>query len=132
MAVLRIAALKAGKITPRDKAIRDWVESYRRRIKAAYPKAVFETEYVLGCTIPEFVTFIETKFQPGMTWENKSEKWLIKMLMPYTRQVESDAALFYKFYHHTNMVPAWKKPKGFIADPSGTSPLDREGNGDEV
>lgn len=128
MATLRIAALKAGKITPRDKAIRDWVESYRARIKSVYPKAVFETEFILGCSVPEFVAYIESLMQPGMSWDNKAGKWEIKVTIGWNPLLREEPGEFYRYYHYTNMRPVWKKVKGFIADPSSVSPLDRDGD----
>lgn len=123
-----MAALAAGKITPRDKAIRDWVESYRGKIKYMYPKATFETEFVLGCSIPDFVAYIETLMQPGMSWDNKARLWHVQVIKSWSQKTAGDANQFYKYFHYTNMRPVWKKQKGFIADPAGVSPLDRDGD----
>lgn len=129
MAILRIVALAKGRISQRDKAIRDWVDSYRIRVKREYPNAEFNTEFVLGCTIPEFVAYAETLMAPGMTWENKHEKWQFKVVTARDR-LAPPAEEFYRYYNYTNLKPVWKvrKAKGFIADPTKTSPLDRDGD----
>lgn len=62
----------------------------------------------LGCTLPEFKTYLETKFTPGMTWENYGRNgWHIDHIQPLSSfnlvtTEEQQIAL-----HYTNMQPLW-------------------------
>ncbi len=119
-----------AKLSTRDRNISIAVESFRKRIKSIYPDAIFETEFVLGTTIPEWVLYLESLMQSGMTWENKKEKWCIRSIKPMHQFDVMAAEGFYAYFHYTNMKPEWKKVKGFVADPNNFSPIDR--NADQV
>lgn len=60
----------------------------------------------LGCTIPEFKAYLESKFAAGMTWDNQG-KWHIDHIKPLvsfdlTNAVEQKMAC-----HYTNLQPLW-------------------------
>ena len=62
----------------------------------------------LGCTIKEFIKFLETKFVAGMSWRNYGE-WEIDHIKPLasfdlTNQRQQKAAV-----HYTNLQPLWQK-----------------------
>lgn len=109
-------------MSPRHEAIRHTIESYRKSIKRLYPDATFDTEFVLGTTVSEFIEYIESKMQPGMTWENKKQKW---QLIKIHKSMDSERG-FYDYFNYKNFMPAWKMSRGFVADPTKISPLDRD------
>ncbi len=64
----------------------------------------------LGCTIPEFKSYIESLFQPGMTWENHSmHGWHIDHIIPLAAYDLTDREQFLKACHYTNLQPMWAK-----------------------
>jgi hypothetical protein len=62
----------------------------------------------LGCTIEEFKAYIESKFLPGMSWNNWSYKgWHIDHSKPLSLFNLEDREQFLKACHYTNMQPMW-------------------------
>lgn len=89
----------------------------RRNIRVATRKAVKfgwsnpgRTNKMLGCTPAELKAHIESKFLPGMTWENYGFRgWHIDHIHPLagvdlTNQKEAARVL-----HYTNLQPLWWK-----------------------
>jgi hypothetical protein len=64
----------------------------------------------LGCNIQELKLYIESKFQPGMTWNNWSLKgWHIDHVKPLSSFDLSDRKQFLQAVHYTNLQPLWAK-----------------------
>ena len=62
----------------------------------------------LGCSISEFKIYLESKFQPGMTWENWSlDGWHIDHVVPVDFYNLQDKEEFLKACHYTNLQPLW-------------------------
>lgn len=64
----------------------------------------------LGCTIPQFRAHLESKFEPGMSWENHGKgkgKWTIDHILPLIRFDLSDPEQVNIVCHYTNMQPMW-------------------------
>lgn len=62
----------------------------------------------LGCTLGEFRDYIESKFQPGMTWENRGQNgWHLDHIIPLASFNLSDRSEFVKASHFTNYQPLW-------------------------
>lgn len=62
----------------------------------------------LGCTIPEFKAYLESKFLPGMTWENHSvDGWHIDHIVPLCEFDLTNREQFLKAAHYTNLQPLW-------------------------
>lgn len=67
---------------------------------------------LLGCSVPEFKAYIESKFTPGMTWENwgqGADKWNMDHIIPtssFDMKKEEDQQ---KCWHYSNFQPLWQK-----------------------
>ena len=65
---------------------------------------------LLGCTINEFINYMEDLFAPGMTWDNHGlYSWHIDHIKPcaafnLTRKEEQKQC-----FHYTNLQPLWAK-----------------------
>lgn len=84
----------------------------RRRILCAMAKGGYKkstkTEKMLGCTFEEFKAYLESKFEPGMTWENRGlYGWHIDHIIPLSSAQDQDE--LEKLCHYTNMQPLWAK-----------------------
>lgn len=63
---------------------------------------------LLGCTMSEFVTYIESLWGDGMTWDNWTrDGWHIDHIMPLSSFDLSDAAQLQAACHYTNLRPLW-------------------------
>jgi hypothetical protein len=62
----------------------------------------------LGCTIQELKVYLESKFLPGMSWENYGlHGWHIDHIVPLSRFNLEDAEQLKKACHYTNLQPLW-------------------------
>ena len=87
----------------------------------------------LGCTINELKTYLELKFQDGMTWNNYGE-WHIDHIKPLASFDLTDRKQLLEACHYTNLQPLWaednlsKGSKNIGAD-GGTRTRNPEGEG---
>lgn len=84
--------------------------SLRSRIKTAVKKDYKTGSAVkdLGCSIPEFKKYLESLWQPGMTWENWSRTgWHIDHIVPLASFDLKDPEQYKKAVHYTNQQPLW-------------------------
>jgi hypothetical protein len=73
-------------------------------------KKMSRTEEILGCTYEEFKQYLESKFEPWMTWDNKglyngtpNYGWDIDHIIPKSNGMCYDEVI--KLNHHTNLQP---------------------------
>ena len=59
----------------------------------------------LGCTIEEFIKYIESKFTSGMAWDNWGKVWHLDHIIPISMFDLSDEIQLQKACHYTNMQP---------------------------
>jgi hypothetical protein len=82
-------------------------ESFKRACSGVHVKST-KTQSILGCSMDEFIIYIQSKFQPGMTLENHGAgagKWNIDHTIPISSaQCEGDII---KLNHYTNLQPLW-------------------------
>lgn len=64
----------------------------------------------LGCTLEEFKSYIESKWQFGMTWENWSQRgWHLDHIIPLCAFDLTDREQYLKAVHYTNIQPLWSR-----------------------
>lgn len=62
----------------------------------------------LGCSVEELKIYLESLFQPGMTWENWSRTgWHIDHKKPLSAFDLTDPEQFRQAVHYTNLQPLW-------------------------
>lgn len=93
--------------SPVDKAI----QNLRRRLHKVLNSKSFNKnnkfKYILGCSPEELKSYLEAKFQPGMSWDNHSfEGWHIDHIIPLSSANSEEEV--YKLCHYTNLQPLWK------------------------
>lgn len=76
------------------------------------------TQKLLGCTVPELKQHLESKFQPGMSWDNYTKDgWHIDHIIPCAAKNPDGTKVFdfskpedqKKCFHWTNLQPMWAK-----------------------
>lgn len=62
----------------------------------------------LGCSLTEFKIYIESKFEPDMTWDNWGNKkgmWSFDHIIPFSQARTKEEV--YKLFHFSNVRPMW-------------------------
>jgi len=86
----------------------------RNRIRSAIKTNAksSSTKELLGCSIEEVQKHLESKFTPGMSWDNwgsGDDKWHIDHIIPcasFNMLLEEDQK---KCFHFSNLQPLWQK-----------------------
>lgn len=64
----------------------------------------------LGCSLDEFRLYLESKFEPGMNWDNYGhgvDKWNIDHIEPLSTADLSNPDMQKKLSHYANLRPMW-------------------------
>jgi hypothetical protein len=61
----------------------------------------------LGCSISELKLFLESQFEPGMTWENHGSDWHIDHFVPLSCYDLTDPIQFREATNWLNLQPLW-------------------------
>ena len=61
---------------------------------------------LLGCPVGELVKYLESRFLPGMSWENR-KLWHIDHVRPLASFDLSDVEQQHVAFHYTNVQPLW-------------------------
>lgn len=64
------------------------------------------THELLGCSFEQLAQWLESKFQPGMSWENYGD-WEIDHVIPCAAFDLTDRQQRLKCFHYTNTQPMW-------------------------
>ena len=89
---------------PRQKLMANLRIRLHRAIRNGNGSAVVD----LGCSIPEFMDYIEKQFLPGMTWENWGrDTWHLDHIKPLASFDLTDREQFLEACHYTNFQPLW-------------------------
>jgi len=67
-------------------------------------KKTASTEKILGCTIEEFMIYIENKFTDGMSFDNYGE-WHLDHIIPLAFAKSEESVILLN--HYTNFQPLW-------------------------
>ena len=80
----------------------------RNRIRTAIKKGCksAQTMELLGCSIEEVKSHLESQFTEGMTWDNHGE-WHIDHIIPCASFDLTDPEQQKKCFHYTNLQPLW-------------------------
>jgi hypothetical protein len=63
---------------------------------------------LLGCSLPDFRIYLESKFEPGMSWENHGKYgWHIDHIMPLAIFDLTNPEHQKRAFHFSNMQPLW-------------------------
>lgn len=65
------------------------------------------TTQLIGCTMEQLRSHLESKFKPGMTWENHGSGWHIDHIMPCAAFDFTNPDQIFQCFHYTNMQPLW-------------------------
>ena len=85
-------------------------EGIRALLYVSFKKTGFsmksKTAEILGCSFEKFKSYIEQRFQEGMTWDNRSQ-WHLDHIVPVC--VAKTEQEIIKLNHYTNFRPLWAK-----------------------
>jgi len=65
---------------------------------------------LLGCSVPDFIIYLESKFEVGMTWDNYGlgeKKWNIDHIIPCSLFDLSKPEHQKRCFHFSNQQPMW-------------------------
>lgn len=88
------------------------LQNLRTRIRMAlkHTKKAFRTIESIGCSIDFLKKYLESKFQPGMNWQNHSKTgWHIDHIIPCSSFDLTIPEEQKKCFHYTNLQPLWAK-----------------------
>jgi hypothetical protein len=82
-------------------------QSYRRRVRDFIIGRTMRTHSLVGCSWSDFRLWLESKFKPGMSWENYGE-WEIDHIKPCASFDLKIKEQLHQCFHYSNTQPLWK------------------------
>jgi hypothetical protein len=79
--------------------------SIRSSIRSRNFKKRTKTSEILGCSMQEFMVYIESTFQDGMSFDNYGD-WHLDHIIPISRAKSYEEAI--ELNHYTNFQALWK------------------------
>lgn len=67
-----------------------------------------KTEKLIGCSWKQLKSYLEEKFQPGMTWDNQGKEWDIDHIIPCSYFDASKEEDQYMCFNFRNLQPLFK------------------------
>jgi len=98
----------------REKLRRDSDPIYRlrhnlsTRLYLAVSKKIGKTSEIVGCSLEELMSHLETKFTEGMNWDNYGE-WHVDHIRPCSSFNLEDPHEQMTCFHWSNLQPLWAK-----------------------
>lgn len=98
----------------REKLRRDSDPIYRlrhnlsTRLYLAVSKKIGKTSEIVGCSLEELMSHLETKFTEGMNWDNYGE-WHVDHIRPCSSFNLEDPYEQMTCFHWSNLQPLWAK-----------------------
>ncbi len=82
-------------------------EALQARIKQALKqrKASVRTMAILGCSIPDFMLYLESRFKPDMSWENYAQVWEMDHIIPCALFDLTNPEHVRACFHFSNVQP---------------------------
>ena len=62
---------------------------------------------LIGCTPKTLRLIVESKFEPGMTWDNYGSEWHVDHIIPLSAYDLTDPEQQRQAFHYTNLQPLW-------------------------
>lgn len=105
-AAMRYARLKND---PCFKVMRSFRNAVSRIARNYGGKKQQRTIDYIGCTQAFARKWLETRFEPGMTWENYGKAWHIDHFVPMAAYNHKSQKEMERCCHYTNLRPLWAK-----------------------
>lgn len=87
-------------------ALRNRFRRVMERIKCNnYDNATATSQKLLGCSVEEFVHYMESQFSQGMTWHNYGTLWHVDHIKPCVAFDLTDYGQQKICFHYTNLRP---------------------------
>lgn len=81
-------------------------QRFTRAIKSGYKLGSAVKN--LGCTVDEFKDYLQSKFEPGMSWDNHGRNgWHIDHIIPLSKFNLENREEVLRAVHYTNLQPLW-------------------------
>ena len=83
---------------------------------------------LVGCTLAELCTHLETQFVDGMSWDNRKD-WHIDHIRPCGSFDLTDPEQQAQCFHYTNLQPLWARDNLEKSDAYDSETFDRNWDG---
>lgn len=78
-----------------------------RMLSDSEPESIDE---LVGCSVDQLATHLQSLFEPGMKWENMGE-WFIGHISPWSEFDLKIQAQQREYFHYANLQPLWSQMK---------------------